>query len=153
MAAPKPIIPGETFGRLTVLAEGPRSNTHQRQASCRCVCGTIVTVPMAALRSRGPQQSCGCWQREWTRQHNWKHGANQRGRRLPEYGVWADAKGRCANPRRKTWSGYGGRGITMCARWRDSFAAFLADMGPRPSPAHSLERVNNDDGYSPSGHV
>ncbi len=80
---------------------------------------------------------------------NWKHGANQRGKRLPEYGVWADARTRCTNPRRDEWPNYGGRGITMCERWLESFADFLADMGPRPSPKHTIERVDNDGPYAP----
>lgn len=56
---------------------------------------------------------------------------------------------RCSNPNTKGYSRYGGRGIQVCDRWRDSFSAFLADMGPRPSPRHSVERRNNDGNYEP----
>jgi hypothetical protein len=71
------------------------------------------------------------------------------GRYLPEYTVWADMRRRCLNTTRKDYARYGGRGITICDRWINSFANFLADMGPRPSPQHSIERRDNDAGYSP----
>lgn len=57
--------------------------------------------------------------------------------------------GRCHNPNRPNYQDYGGRGITVCDRWRTDFAAFLADMGRKPSPQHSLNRLDNDKGYSP----
>lgn len=71
------------------------------------------------------------------------------GRHLPEYTVWADMRRRCLNTTRKDYARYGGRGITICDRWIDSFANFLADMGPRPSPEHSIERRDNESGYGP----
>lgn len=67
----------------------------------------------------------------------------------PEYTCWQRAKSRCFNERDKHYADYGGRGITMCDRWRDSFEAFLADLGPRPSPKHSIDRKNNDGHYEP----
>lgn len=67
-----------------------------------------------------------------------------------EYRTWANMKYRCFNPRAKQWPGYGGRGITVCDRWADSFFAFLADVGPRPSPLHSIDRFPNNNGnYEP----
>lgn len=66
----------------------------------------------------------------------------------PEYRAWVDAIQRCENPNSCSWSGYGGRGISMCDRWRQSFAAFLSDMGPRPD-GMTLDRRDNDKGYSP----
>jgi hypothetical protein len=70
-------------------------------------------------------------------------------RTMPEYHAWQHMRARCNNPKHKSFKNYGGRGIAVCKRW-DSFAAFLADMGLRPSPKHSLERKNNDRHYSPS---
>lgn len=67
----------------------------------------------------------------------------------PEYSVWAGMKQRCFNPKAPSYRYYGGRGITVCQRWRESFAAFVADMGPRPSPEHSIDRINNDGNYEP----
>ncbi len=66
-----------------------------------------------------------------------------------EYRVWSGAKARCFNPGNIGYRYYGGRGITMCDRWRDSFEAFFADMGPRPSMAHTLDRINNAGNYEP----
>lgn len=67
----------------------------------------------------------------------------------PEYGVWYQAKRRCYDRNNYLYKNYGGRGITMCERWRDNFEAFLADMGPRPSSNMSLERIDNMRGYEP----
>lgn len=66
----------------------------------------------------------------------------------PEYGVWSMMKDRCTNPFSKDFSRYGRRGISVCARWM-SFKNFMADMGPRPSPKHSIDRINNDGNYEP----
>ncbi len=74
-----------------------------------------------------------------------KHGR----RRTALYGIWSKAKGRCDNPADAAYRKYGGRGIVMCERWRNSFADFAADMGERPSPFHSIERKDNNGPYSP----
>jgi hypothetical protein len=66
-----------------------------------------------------------------------------------EYYTWQNMKRRCIAPKRKDFNRYGGRGITVCDRWLHDFSAFLADMGPRPGAAYSLERINNDGSYSP----
>lgn len=85
---------------------------------------------------------------------NWttKHGGAKRSGRAPEYNSWAKMLDRCRNPKSPDYKNYGGRGINVCDAWAD-FAKFLEDMGPRPSPGHSIERVNNDEGYSPSNCV
>jgi hypothetical protein len=68
---------------------------------------------------------------------------------LAEYNAWVSARYRCTIDKHPQWSNYGGRGIDMCQRWRESFAAFLSDMGPRPSPVHQLDRIDNDGHYEP----
>lgn len=75
------------------------------------------------------------------------------GNNSPEYFAWGNMIQRCTNPNRPGYHLYGGRGITVCQRWRESFENFLADMGSRPSDSHSLERLNNELGYSPSNCV
>lgn len=80
---------------------------------------------------------------------NTQHGHAMTGARRGEYQAWAGAKARCHNPNHSRYPRYGGRGIEMDPRWRDDFAAFLAGMGPKPSPKHSLDRIDNDKGYSP----
>jgi hypothetical protein len=67
----------------------------------------------------------------------------------PEYGIWESMLRRCLNPKHKAFKDYGGRGITVCDRWRD-FSAFYADIGPRPSPRHSLERKDGNGNYEPT---
>lgn len=74
----------------------------------------------------------------------------QRERDRPaEWRVWQAMKRRCYNPRAQNYKYYGGRGITVCERWRDSFAAFSEDMGPRPTPKHTIDRKDNDGNYEP----
>jgi hypothetical protein len=87
--------------------------------------------------------SCGCRKREG--RTNVKHDASF----TPEYRAWAQARSRCLNPKHQAYRNYGGRGITMCQRWADSFEAFLVDMGKRPSANHSIDRIDNDGHYQP----
>jgi hypothetical protein len=67
----------------------------------------------------------------------------------PAYAAWLAMKARCESPKHPAWANYGGRGIVVDPRWSGSFEAFLADVGPRPSPGHSLDREDNDKGYVP----
>jgi hypothetical protein len=71
-------------------------------------------------------------------------------KRTPEYKAWDSMRQRCYNRRCRNYKNYGGRGITVCPRWRRSFEAFFADMGRKPSAHHSIERKNNARGYTPS---
>jgi hypothetical protein len=94
----------------------------------------------------GGTKSCGCLAREATatrsKTHGLSHGA--------EYQVWECMIRRCHNERTNGYDRYyGGRGIQVCKRWRNSFEAFYADMGPRPSPQHSVDRINNNGNYEP----
>lgn len=77
-----------------------------------------------------------------------KHGHSRKGKPTPEYRTWTAMVARCHNERAPNYHKYGGRGIMVCERWRASFAAFLADMGPRP-PGTSIDRVNGNGGYGP----
>lgn len=77
------------------------------------------------------------------------HGHRVGGRYSPELLAWRNMRQRCSDPGHPAFANYGGRGITVCARWRESFEAFLADMGERPSPDFSLDRIDNERGYEP----
>lgn len=70
-------------------------------------------------------------------------------RKAPEWRCWYNMIHRCTNPNSDLWKWYGGRGIEICTRWLTSYENFIADMGPRPSPHHSIDRINNDGNYEP----
>jgi hypothetical protein len=80
----------------------------------------------------------------WNAAQRISHGAIS----SPEYQSWRAMKSRCLNPKATGYKAYGARGVAICDRWRTDFAAFLADMGPRPD-GHSLDRIDNDGNYEP----
>lgn len=136
-------LTGNVYGRLTVLSRD--GDMYGKVAwPCRCSCGTVLRVSGADLKS-GNKSSCGCLKIETIGNLNRTHGLTN----SDEYSIWRKIKDRCFNPNTRNYDDYGGRGISMCDRWRNSFENFYADMGPRPSPDHSIERRNNNEGYSP----
>lgn len=141
---------GEQFGRLTVICESPRKNT-RRQFSCRCECGRIKDVPYDSLK-RGDSQSCGCLRSELASSRMTVHGHSARKSITPEYRSWTNMIARCTNPKCTYYEYYGGRGITVCDRWK-SFPEFVADMGNKPSRRHTLERLDTNGNYSPGNCV
>jgi hypothetical protein len=80
---------------------------------------------------------------------NLVHGDTRQGGSSPEYRAWPNMKDRCYNPKNNSYRRYGGRGLTVSERWRNSYKTFLEDIGRRPSPKHSLDRINNSLGYFP----
>ena len=135
------------FGLLTAIEPVGRQNG-KIVWSCRCACGTTIKAPAGSLRS-GNTTNCGCVRSAGLRQRNTTHGLGK----PPEYNSWANMIQRCHNPSRPKFRYYGGRGISVCAEWRDSFAAFLAYIGPRPSPRHSVDRFPDNDGNYEPGNV
>jgi hypothetical protein len=134
-------LSGQRFEPLLVLSFAGNGSWN-----CLCDCGQQRVVRGRCLASRHTR-SCGCFARE---NRPIKHGLARRGKCVPEFNLWRHMAQRCFNPANPGYPNYGGRGITMCARWRDSFVAFLEDMGPRPSPAHSVDRFPNQNGnYEP----
>lgn len=113
----------------------------------RCDCGMIKRARGADIRA-GKVVSCGCHKNAMTSKRLKTHGASRDGA-CPEYAAWKAMKTRCLNPNFHSYHRYGGRGITVCARWIDSFENFLKDMGNRPTPKHTLDRKKNDEDYSP----
>jgi hypothetical protein len=143
MPAKSNMVIGSRFTRLVVLSESAESKRRgSRWWTCRCDCGNMATVSTANLNS-GNTRSCGCLLRDVMRVALTTHGR----RRTPEYDTWCRMRGRCRNPRNPKYPRYGGRGITICPEW-DDFAVFYRDMGPRPSPRHSLDRIDNDGPYA-----
>ncbi len=112
-----------------------------------CDCGSEVEVS-ASNFTTGAVMSCGCLQKEQARIHRTVHGAS-RDDPTGLYSIWESMRKRCSNPLCKDYARYGGRGIRVCSRWND-FAAFVSDMGPRPSRLHSLDRKDGNRDYEPS---
>jgi hypothetical protein len=94
-------------------------------------------------------RSCGCLKRDLCAERISKIATKHGLIHSAEYGAWVAAKGRCLNPKNRAFKNYGGRGISIAPEWVDDFAAFYSYLGPKPSPAHSLDRINNDRGYEP----
>lgn len=133
-------LTGAVFGRLTV-----KRYLGKRKWECVCECGVIKAVSADNLKSK-QIMSCGCLFKELLSARNTKHGRAK----TSTYKSWAQAKERCTNQNNPNYNRYGGRGIQMCERWLNSFENFLADMGEKPTKKHSLDRIDNDKGYSPS---
>lgn len=156
---PKIDLTGRRFGKLLVLKLAPRLPDKKQALSrwrCRCDCGKTVTVDSRNLRN-GDTRSCGCLKRNKARKqkHALVHGettgqGSEDFKLSTEYQAWQQMKQRCLNRRHPAYKHYGARGITICKRWLNSFENFLADMGRKPSPELTLERINNNRGYSPA---
>lgn len=132
----------EQYGRWTVLAVLGRRQGHTI-VHVRCECGLEADRRLSHLRA-GAARSCRkCGNAR----------ATHRLTRTPEHVAWSSMLQRCENPKNPNYPNYGGRGISVCERWRASFEAFLTDVGPRPSPKHSIDRHPNNDGNYEPGNV
>ncbi len=138
---------GQQFARLTVLSRAGSQNKKSTWL-CRCQCGKEVVVKSDNLKN-GNTKSCGCQKRDSTiatmQATKRTHGLSQ----SAEYRIWVSIKQRCFNPKDAAYPDYGGRGITVCDSWRNSFEAFYADMGARPDPDMSIDRRDVNGHYSP----
>ena len=131
------------YGRLWIVKYiGARGN-HRSFFLCVCDCGNLFEVAWSAIQSGGTQ-SCGCLNMEMCAQRPRTHGL----RKSSEYAIWQQILNRCRNSNLRNFSSYGGRGIRVCERWL-KFENFYADMGPRPTPQHSIDRIDNDGNYEP----
>lgn len=131
-------LTGRKFGRLTVLEFKGFMNSGGLDYSvwqCRCDCGTVDNFRVTAFS----RKNCGCGR------------CNRRPAGVPAeiVGIWRGMIARCHCPGSTAYAGYGGRGISVCERWRSSVELFAADIGPRPSPKHSLDRRDNNGNYEP----
>lgn len=131
---------GQRYGRLVAII--PVTMGRGSKWRFRCDCGNETVTRATGVRSGGTR-SCGCLQRERARDGA-KHGMQA----APEYSCWRSLLSRCRNPKNPGYRIYGGRGIKVCRRWW-KFENFYADMGPRPSPEHSIDRIDNDGNYEP----
>jgi len=128
---------GKKFGKLTAVSY----DSSGRKWLCQCDCGNQSMVASGDLM-RGSSKSCGCSAGYHI------HGNCPRGKHTPEYYSWYSMTARCRYPAHKSFANYGGRGIKVCERWQ-TFENFLADMGQKPGPYYSIDRINNDGNYEP----
>ncbi len=139
-------LTGKSFGRLVVLHRSGYDNTGRILWMCECDCGTMVIIRGCDLRSVN-SQSCGCLRTEKIRARLTRHGHAKRKKKSRIYNTWIDMIKRCTNRNNIRYERYGGRGITVCERWINSFENFLEDMGEPPTNKHMIDRINNDKGY------
>lgn len=127
---------GDRFGKLTVVKYLGNTEEGRHLWRCVCDCGNTRNVNVALLRSR---KNISC---KYCGYHRKSHTA--------EYRAWISMHERCLNKENKRYSNYGGRGIKICSRWLESFENFLLDMGEKPNPNYSLDRIDNNGNYEPS---
>ena len=135
-------LTGMRFGRLIVLKRDPNTSIGLPvKWICKCNCGNISKVQGGNLKSKSIV-SCGCYIQEVRTTHGKSN--------ILEYKIWQGILDRCNNSNCKNYFHYGGRGITVCERWKNSFENFYKDMGPRPSDKYSIDRIDNNGNYQPS---
>ena len=134
-------LTGQRFGRWLVLHRCETNVRGKPAWECQCDCGSVYTVSGSDLRCGVSKQCVKCRPR--------RHGHIVDGISSPDYRSYMSMKARCTNPNAEGYENYGGRGISVCKRWRRSFQHFLDDMGPRPSLQHSLDRIDNEGNYTP----
>lgn len=151
-------LAGLKFGRLTVISLAPMT-TRIGRWHCICDCGNTTVSDGRTLRN-GTSSSCGCYHREEITNRatmrsiaaahalGYADVADYLRAKRGAYQSWTGLRSRCNNPKNPEYHYYGGRGITVCARW-DRIDNFLADMGARPSPRHSIDRKDVNGDYSP----
>lgn len=144
-------LTGKKFHRLTALRHVGISRDGTYIWRFACECGS-ETEAIGSRVVNGHTKSCGCYNRDRMKISgkslgisNVTHGSTK----TKEYRAWAAMRARCTKETHKSYASYGGRGITVCDRWSDSFENFIADMGLAPSKGFSLDRIDNDKGYSP----
>jgi len=141
-------ITGMTFNYLTVVGIGPKKHGRRdTQWICECRCGTTTVAESHELKS-GHKKSCGCYNLKKIKERNTKHGYAQRENCHPDYSVWRGMINRC-HGYSKMSKAYKDRGIKVCDRWRESFGDFIQDLGCRPSPEHTLDRIDVNGNYTP----
>jgi hypothetical protein len=137
--------------RWTLLKRVENGKGGKGQWLCRCQCGTEKVVNVGNIRS-GKSRSCGCIRGELltiaNSQRDYSHITKHGDHKAHEYHIWRGLRNRCFNQRSRDYPKYGGRGVSVCERWA-SYENFLADMGRKPTPQHSIDRIDNDGPYSP----
>ncbi len=134
---------GRRFGKLVVVERSPIKKGTHIEYICKCDCGGVSVSRSTKLRT-GKAKSCGCGKSEGLSKAKKTHGMTY----TTTWNVWCQMKQRCGNKNSDSYRWYGARGIKVCERWKNSFQAFLEDMGERPE-GMSIDRINNDGDYEP----
>jgi hypothetical protein len=135
---------GDRFGRLVIT-----KYENCFKITVRCDCGVEKMISSSSNLISGRTTSCGCLCKEVSRDIGRKNVRHGMARKAREWTIWQGMNARCRGNNEKAIKYYKVRGIEVCETWRDSFEAFYRDMGPCPSPNHTLERVDGSKGYSP----
>jgi hypothetical protein len=144
-------VTGQVFGRLTALERVKKKGKKEIYWRCQCSCGRLTEVMAQNLRE-GKIQSCGCYKAERMSARLTKHQHSRVGAKQKpssEYKTWCGMRDRCNRPNHIAYKNYGGRGIRVCPEWEKSFVAFLEHVGPKPSPAHTIDRIDVNGNYEP----
>lgn len=151
MVMPVKDISGMRFGRLAVIRRAEQNKSGKAVWVCVCDCGAQTEVMGTSLR-RGTTQSCGCIAREQSAQRLRSTATTHGLKGTPIYRAYHDMMNRCYKPKTKQYEDYGGRGISVCDRWREpngaGVANFAEDMGERPARM-TLDRIDNNGNYEP----
>ena len=143
-------ITGKNFGRLTILSNAPdkvyKSGCREKMVKVQCSCGSEPYVTFKRPILKGEAKSCGCLQKEITSKRATTHGKSSNS---GAYNSYHHMKTRCYNPKSDYYHLYGGRGITVCDPWLNSFENFFKDMGERPKGC-TIDRINPNGNYEPS---
>jgi hypothetical protein len=135
-------LTGKRFGRLIVISR--TENAGKRISwNCICDCGKEKVVTTGNLK--GKTKSCGCMRAEMVTTSNITHGLSKKS----EYSIWKAMISRCYRKTTSNFIHYGGRGITVCDEWKNSFEVFYSDMGDKPSEEHTLDRIDVNGNYEP----
>lgn len=133
---------GKKINKLTIL-ENLGIEGKRRYLLVKCDCGKVKRIRACSLLATKPIKSCGCYTGKIVDSNR----SHQDGTKTKEYQCWHDIIQRCTNPNNKNYHRYGGRGIQLCEKWED-FDSFLTDMGLAPAGRYSIDRIDNNKGYS-----
>ena len=136
---------GQKFNKFTILEFNGKHKSGHLTALCKCDCGNIRTISLSDLKLNR-SKSCGCIRKEAKQLFKKDHGMTN----TKEFKTWAGIKIRCYNKNYKSYNYYGGKGVTMCNRWLNSFRNFLEDMGFAPTNKHSIDRIDSNGNYEPN---
>ena len=158
-----PIVKGARYGSFTIVGEAPsRRGSDGRlrvMVEAQCDCGTVKIVNFESVRRGGATgtKSCGCIRSDSAKRRcvehpmsvpsQLRHGEARTKKHSAEYRAWLNMIDRCYRPGASSFQYYGSRGIRVCDEWRNSYEAFLAHVGRKPSPSHSLDRIDVNGNY------